>query len=59
MATLFPRRSIPPEEVRTKSGHPLGRMGTDAERLALPKSLAGGNLSRNKLVIRWISVSRG
>jgi hypothetical protein len=26
------------------------------ERLVLPKSVGGGNLGRNKLVIRWLPV---
>ena len=36
-----------------------GAWQPDAERLALPKFLDGGNLGLNNLVIRWMSVSRG
>ncbi len=34
----------------------LGAWEPHVERLALPKSVASGNLSLNKLVIRWMSV---
>jgi hypothetical protein len=42
-------------------GNPVARSHAwkpDVERLALPKSVDGGNLGRNKLVIRWMSVCR-
>jgi hypothetical protein len=52
---VFPRRSFPPNEVRNNSCHPLGSIG-HVEPSVLPKSVDGGNLGCNKLVIRWLPV---
>jgi hypothetical protein len=52
---------LPPAPVRwvlfaTNRVTGLGAWGPHVERLALPKSVDSGNLSLNKLVIRWMSV---
>ncbi|HEX3496474.1 MAG TPA: hypothetical protein VHT02_04755 [Methylocella sp.] len=52
----FPETFVPPNEVRNKSCHPSGVLELHVEPSALPKSVDGGNLGCNKLVIRWLPV---